>query len=93
MTGLPRLARTLLDVQTAEQILVLPDVWDVVSARTAAAVPGVRRSREEIRAVVAGIGERRPTLTSPPGAAPPASKLQALGTRASPRVRPARRSR
>lgn len=41
-------------------------------------VPGLV-DREEIRRVAAGLGERRLTLISPPGAALPASELQALG--------------
>jgi 2-methylisocitrate lyase-like PEP mutase family enzyme len=35
-------ARTLLDLHTAEEILVLANVWDVVSARVVAATPGVK---------------------------------------------------
>ena len=35
-------ARTLLDLHTAADILVLPNVWDVVSAQVVAATPGVR---------------------------------------------------
>ena len=34
-------ARTLLDLHRADRILVLANVWDVASARTVAAVPGV----------------------------------------------------
>ena len=41
-------------------------------------VPGLV-DREEIRRVAAGLGERKLTLISPPGAALPASELQALG--------------
>jgi len=35
-------ARTLLDLHTAPEILVLANVWDVVSARVVAATPGVK---------------------------------------------------
>ena len=41
-------------------------------------VPGLV-DREEIRRVAAGLGERKLTLISPPGAALPASELQGLG--------------
>ncbi|NHC46659.1 isocitrate lyase/PEP mutase family protein [Motilibacter aurantiacus] len=41
MTDLPTKARTLLDLHTAPDILVLANVWDVVSARVVAGVPGV----------------------------------------------------
>lgn len=42
VTDLGARARTLLDLHTAPEILVLPNVWDVVSARVVAATPGVR---------------------------------------------------
>ena len=42
MTELTDRARTLLDLHTAEEILVLGNAWDVVSAQAVAAVPGVR---------------------------------------------------
>jgi 2-methylisocitrate lyase-like PEP mutase family enzyme len=41
MSELADRARTLLDLHTAPDILVLANVWDVVSARTVAATPGV----------------------------------------------------
>ncbi|SEQ61974.1 isocitrate lyase/PEP mutase family protein [Microlunatus flavus] len=41
MSDLATRARTLLDLHTAPEVLVLANVWDVVSARTVAAVPGV----------------------------------------------------
>ncbi|HYH25915.1 MAG TPA: isocitrate lyase/phosphoenolpyruvate mutase family protein [Blastococcus sp.] len=42
MTDLAARARTLLDLHTAPDILVLTNVWDVVSARVVAATEGVR---------------------------------------------------
>ena len=42
MSDLSQKARTLLDLHTAPEILVLANVWDVVSAQVVAAVPGVR---------------------------------------------------
>ena len=42
MTDLAARARTLLDLHTAPEILVLANVWDVVSARVVAGVDGVR---------------------------------------------------
>ena len=42
MTGLAKRARTLLDLHTAPEILVLTNVWDVASARVVAATDGVR---------------------------------------------------
>ena len=42
MPDLAERARTLLDLHTAPEILVLANVWDVVSAQVVAATPGVR---------------------------------------------------
>ncbi|RZS79999.1 2-methylisocitrate lyase-like PEP mutase family enzyme [Motilibacter rhizosphaerae] len=42
MTDVATRARTLLDLHTAPEILVLANVWDVVSAQVVAATPGVR---------------------------------------------------
>ena len=42
MTDLGARATSLLDRHTAPEILVLPDVWDVVSARVVTATDGVR---------------------------------------------------
>ena len=42
MTDLAAKARTLLDLHSAPEILVLANAWDVVSARVVADVPGVR---------------------------------------------------
>ena len=42
MSDLAARARTLLDLHTAPEILVLANVWDVVSARVVADTPGVR---------------------------------------------------
>jgi len=41
VTDISARARTLLDLHTASEILVLANVWDVVSARVVAATPGV----------------------------------------------------
>ncbi|GAA4757191.1 isocitrate lyase/phosphoenolpyruvate mutase family protein [Modestobacter marinus] len=42
MTDLATRARTLLDLHTAPDVLVLPNVWDVVSAQVVAGTDGVR---------------------------------------------------
>ena len=42
MSTLADRARTLLDLHTAPDVLVLANVWDVVSAQVVAATPGVR---------------------------------------------------
>ena len=42
MTDLAAKARTLLDLHSAPEILVLANAWDVASARVVAATPGVR---------------------------------------------------
>ena len=42
MTDIATRAKTLLDLHTAPEILVLTNVWDVVSAQVVAATPGVR---------------------------------------------------
>src|SRR6195952_3853009 len=41
MPGLATRARTLMDLHTAPEILVLANVWDVVSAQVVAAVDGI----------------------------------------------------
>ena len=42
MTDITTRAKTLLDLHTAPEILVLTNVWDVVSAQVVAATPGVK---------------------------------------------------
>jgi 2-methylisocitrate lyase-like PEP mutase family enzyme len=49
-------ARVLLDLHRAPEILVLPNVWDVVSARTVAAVPGMRALATASHSVAATFG-------------------------------------
>jgi 2-methylisocitrate lyase-like PEP mutase family enzyme len=49
-------ARTLLDLHTAPEILVLANVWDVVSARTVAAVHGVRALATASHSIAATFG-------------------------------------
>ena len=56
MTDLAARARTLLDLHTAPEILVLVNVWDVVSARVVAAVPGVRALATASHSIAAAFG-------------------------------------
>jgi len=49
-------ARTLMDLHTAPEILVLANVWDVASARVVAATPGVRALATSSHAVSAMLG-------------------------------------
>ena len=49
-------ARTLLDLHTAPEILVLANVWDVVSARTVAATPGIRALATASHSIAATFG-------------------------------------
>jgi 2-methylisocitrate lyase-like PEP mutase family enzyme len=49
-------ARTLLDLHTAPEILVLANVWDVVSARVVAEVEGVRALATASHSIAAGFG-------------------------------------
>ncbi len=49
-------ARTLLDLHAAPEILVLPNVWDVVSARVVAAVEGVRALATASHSIAAAFG-------------------------------------
>src|SRR5947209_1938167 len=49
-------ARTLLDLHTAEEILVLTNVWDVVSARVVAATEGVRALATASHSIAATFG-------------------------------------
>ena len=56
MTDLQTRARTLLDLHTAPEILVLPNVWDVVSAQVVAAVPGVKALATASHSIAATFG-------------------------------------
>ena len=49
-------ARTLLDLHTADEVLVLPNVWDVASAKVVAAAPGVRALATASHAIAATFG-------------------------------------
>ena len=56
MSELAARARTLLDLHTAPEILVLTNVWDVVSARTIAATPGVKALATASHSIAATFG-------------------------------------
>jgi len=56
MADLTARARTLLDLHAAREILVLANVWDVVSARVVAATPGVRALATASHSVAATFG-------------------------------------
>ena len=56
MTDLQRNARALLDLHTAPEILVLANVWDVISATTVAAVPGVNALATASHSIAATYG-------------------------------------
>ena len=56
MTDLAARARTLLDLHTAEQILVLTNVWDVASARVVAGTPGVKALATASHSIAATFG-------------------------------------
>jgi 2-methylisocitrate lyase-like PEP mutase family enzyme len=56
MADLAGRARTLLELHRAPEILVLPNVWDVVSARVVASVPGVRALATASHSVAATFG-------------------------------------
>src|SRR4051812_36735921 len=49
-------ARTLLELHTAPEILVLTNVWDVVSAQVVAATPGVRALATASHGIAATFG-------------------------------------
>jgi 2-methylisocitrate lyase-like PEP mutase family enzyme len=49
-------ARTLLDLHTAPEVLVLANVWDVASARVVAATDGVRALATASHSIAAGFG-------------------------------------
>jgi 2-methylisocitrate lyase-like PEP mutase family enzyme len=56
MTDLATRARTLLDLHTSPDVLVLANVWDVVSARTVAATPGVKALATASHSIAATFG-------------------------------------
>jgi 2-methylisocitrate lyase-like PEP mutase family enzyme len=56
MPDLATRARTLLDLHTASEILVLANVWDVVSARVVAGVDGVRALATASHSIAATFG-------------------------------------
>ncbi|NYJ06759.1 isocitrate lyase/PEP mutase family protein [Petropleomorpha daqingensis] len=56
MPDLAARARTLLDLHTAPEILVLANVWDVVSARVVAAVDGVQALATASHSIAATFG-------------------------------------
>jgi 2-methylisocitrate lyase-like PEP mutase family enzyme len=56
VTDLATRARTLLDLHTAPEILVLANVWDVVSARVVAATDGVRALATASHSIAATFG-------------------------------------
>ncbi len=56
MSDLAARARTLLGLHTAPEILVLPNVWDVVSARVVAGVDGVRALATASHSIAATFG-------------------------------------
>jgi 2-methylisocitrate lyase-like PEP mutase family enzyme len=56
MSDLSARARTLLDLHTAPEILVLANVWDVVSARVVAATPGVKALATASHSIAAAFG-------------------------------------
>jgi 2-methylisocitrate lyase-like PEP mutase family enzyme len=56
MPDLAARARTLLDLHTAPEVLVLANVWDVASARVVAATPGVRAVATASHSIAATFG-------------------------------------
>src|SRR3954468_8360840 len=56
MADLADRARTLLELHTAPEILVLPNVWDVVSARVVASIDGVRALATASHSIAATFG-------------------------------------
>jgi 2-methylisocitrate lyase-like PEP mutase family enzyme len=56
MPDLAARARTLLDLHTAEEVLVLANVWDVVSAQVVAATEGVRALATASHSIAATFG-------------------------------------
>ena len=58
VTDLATRARTLLDLHTAPEILVLANVWDVVSARVVAGTDGVRALATASHSIAGEVGSR-----------------------------------
>jgi 2-methylisocitrate lyase-like PEP mutase family enzyme len=56
MPDLATRARTLLELHTAPEVLVLANVWDVVSARVVASTPGVRALATASHSIAATFG-------------------------------------
>src|SRR3954453_16550601 len=56
MTDLAAKARTLLDLHSAPEILVLANAWDIVSARVVASTPGVRAIATASHSIAASYG-------------------------------------
>lgn len=56
MSALAARARTLRDLHAAPEVLVLPNVWDVVSARVVAATDGVRALATASHSIAASFG-------------------------------------
>jgi len=56
MPDLAGRARALLDLHTAPEILVLPNVWDVVSATVVAGTPGVQALATASHSIAATFG-------------------------------------
>ena len=56
MSDLGARARTLLNLHTSPEILVLANVWDVASARVVAAAPGVRALATASHSIAASFG-------------------------------------
>ncbi len=56
MSDISARARTLLDLHTAPEILVLANVWDVVSAQVVAATPGARALATASHSIAATFG-------------------------------------
>ena len=56
MPDLADRARTLLELHTAPEILVLANVWDVISARVVAATEGVRALATASHSIAAAFG-------------------------------------
>ena len=56
MPDLATRARTLLDLHTAPEVLVLANVWDVASAKVVAATPGVRALATASHSIAATFG-------------------------------------
>src|SRR4051812_35018011 len=56
MTALAARAKTLLDLHSAPEVLVLANVWDVISAKVVAATPGVQALATASHSIAASFG-------------------------------------